>query len=174
MALPISPLFLSMKFFDKPQLLKVLCRFFYYLCSAMGRLLAIDYGRKRTGIAVTDTLQIVATALATVPTHALMQFLKDYLAKEPVDLFVVGEPRKLDGTPSESTRYIHPFLHRLRNEFPHVPVVSFDERFTSTLAHRALIEGGASKSTRREKSIVDSMAATIILNDYLQSKQYNK
>lgn len=140
----------------------------------MGRLLAIDYGRKRTGIAVTDSLQIVATALDTVPTHMLMQFLKEYVAKEQVDKFIVGEPRQLNGEPSESMRYIEPFLRQLKKEIPQIPVEMYDERFTSTIAHRALIEGGASKSTRREKAVVDGMAATIILNDYLQSIQYKK
>lgn len=140
----------------------------------MGRLLAIDYGRKRTGIAVTDCLQIVATALDTVPTHMLMQFLKGYVAKEQVDRFIVGEPRQLNGEPSESMRYIEPFLRQLKKEIPQIPVEMYDERFTSTIAHRALIEGGASKSTRREKAVVDGMAATIILNDYLQSIQYKK
>lgn len=140
----------------------------------MGRLLAIDYGRKRTGIAVTDSLQIVATALDTVPTHMLMQFLKGYVAKEQVDKFIVGEPRQLNGEPSESMRYIEPFLRQLKKEIPQIPVEMYDERFTSTIAHRALIEGGASKSTRREKAVVDGMAATIILNDYLQSIQYKK
>lgn len=140
----------------------------------MGRLLAIDYGKKRTGIAVTDCLQIVATALDTVPTHNLLQFLVDYVAREKVDKFIIGEPKQLNGEPSESTRYIRPFLDKLKKQFPDIPVVMFDERFTSAIAHRALIDAGASKSTRKEKSIIDRMAATIILNDYLQSIQHKK
>lgn len=135
----------------------------------MGRLLAIDYGRKRTGIAVTDTLKIVATGLATVPTHTLMEFIKTYLAKESVEKIIIGEPKQLDNTPSESMKYITPFLNRLKKELPDMPVVMWDERFTSSIAHRSLLDSGAKKSTRQDKSIIDSMAATIILNDYLQS-----
>lgn len=136
----------------------------------MGRILAIDYGRKRTGIAVTDSLKIVANALATVPTHTLLDFLKGYIAKENVELFVVGEPKKLDNTPSESMQYIKPFLKHLAKEIPSIPVVMWDERFTSTIAHKSLIDSGAKRSTRQRKDIIDGIAATIILNDYLQSK----
>ena len=136
----------------------------------MGRLVGIDYGRKRTGIAATDSLQIVANALGTVPTHAVEQFLSDYFAREQVDALVVGLPRQMNGEPSESMRYIEPFLARLRKCFPEMPVIMFDERFTSTLAHKAMLDGGMKKSDRRDKSKVDSIAATIILNDYLQSK----
>ncbi len=136
----------------------------------MGRLVGIDYGRKRTGIAATDSLQIVANALGTVPTHAVEQFLSDYFAREQVDAIVVGLPRQMNGEPSESMRYIEPFLARLRKCFPEMPVILFDERFTSTLAHKAMLDGGMKKSDRRDKSKVDSIAATIILNDYLQSK----
>ncbi len=136
----------------------------------VGRLVGIDYGRKRTGIAATDSLQIVANALGTVPTHAVEQFLSDYFAREQVDAIVVGLPRQMNGEPSESMRYIEPFLARLRKCFPEMPVILFDERFTSTLAHKAMLDGGMKKSDRRDKSKVDSIAATIILNDYLQSK----
>ena len=132
-----------------------------YFCD-MGRILAIDYGRKRTGLAVTDILQIVANGLETVPTHTLMQYIKDYVAREPVD--------KMNGEQSESMQYIKPFVARLAKELPDIPVEMYDERFTSTLAHRAMIEGGMKKSDRRDKARVDSIAATIILNDYLQSK----
>lgn len=138
----------------------------------MGRIMAIDYGRKRTGVAVTDPLQIVAGNLATVPTHTLMQFIKDYIARETVDRIVIGQPTQLNGEPSESMRYIEPFVKRLGKELPDVPVVMYDERFTSTIAHQAMIDGGMKKSDRRDKSRVDAIAATIILNDYLQSK-YN-
>lgn len=138
----------------------------------MGRLLAIDYGRKRCGIAVTDTLRIVATALATVATHTLTDFLRDYLGRESVDSIIVGQPRTLGGDPSESMRYITPAVNRLRNLFPDTPVVFFDERFTSAIAHQSMIDGGMPKMKRRDKEVVDRMAATIILNDYLQSKQY--
>ena len=139
----------------------------------MGRILAIDYGRKRTGIAVTDPLQIIAGNLATVPTHTLMQFIKDYMAQESVERIVVGKPTQLNGEPSESMKYITPFVNRLHKELPDVPVVMYDERFTSTIAHQAMIDGGMKKSDRRDKSRVDAIAATIILNDYLQSK-YNQ
>ncbi len=139
----------------------------------MGRILGIDYGRKRTGVAVTDPLKIVAGNLATVPTHSLMQFIKDYIGREPVERIVIGQPTQLNGEPSESMKYITPFVNRLRKELPDMPVVMYDERFTSTIAHQAMIEGGMKKSDRRDKARVDAIAATIILNDYLQSK-YNQ
>ena len=135
----------------------------------MGRIMGIDYGRKRTGVAVTDPLGIVAGNLATVPTHTLMQFIKDYLEREQVDRIVIGKPTRLNGEPSESMRYITPFVNRLQKELPDVPVVMYDERFTSAIAHQAMIDGGMKKSDRRDKSRVDAIAATIILNDYLQS-----
>ena len=135
----------------------------------MGRILGIDYGRKRTGVAVTDPLKIVACNLATVPTHTLMRFIKDYIMREPVECIVVGQPTQLTGEPSESMRYITPFVKRLRSELPDMPIVMYDERFTSTIAHQAMIDGGMKKSDRRDKSRVDAIAATIILNDYLQS-----
>ena len=139
----------------------------------MGRILGIDYGRKRTGVAVTDPLQIVAGNLATVPTHTLMQFIKNYIARETVDRIVIGQPSQLNGEPSESMKYITPFVNRLRKELPQMPIVMYDERFTSTIAHQAMIAGGMKKSDRRDKSRVDAIAATIILNDYLQSR-YNQ
>jgi len=135
----------------------------------MGRIMAIDYGRKRTGVAVTDPLKIVAGNLATVPTHTLLSFIKDYVAREPVERIVVGLPTQLNGEPSESMKYITPFVKRLGKELPGVPLVMYDERFTSTIAHQAMIDGGMKKSDRRDKSRVDAIAATIILNDYLQS-----
>ena len=139
----------------------------------MGRILAIDYGRKRTGIAVTDPLQIIAGNLATVPTHTLLAFIKDYIAREQVDRIVIGQPTQLNGEPSESMKYITPFVNRLRKELPDMTVVMYDECFTSSIAHQAMIDGGMKKSDRRDKSRVDAIAATIILNDYLQSI-YNK
>ena len=131
--------------------------------------MSIDYGRKRTGLAVTDPLKIIAGNLATVPTHTLMSFIKDYVAREPVELIVIGLPTQLNGVPSESMKYITPFVNNLKKELPEVPVVMYDERFTSTIAHQAMIDGGMKKSDRRDKSRVDAIAATIILNDYLQS-----
>lgn len=138
----------------------------------MGRLLAIDYGRKRCGIAVTDTLKICGNGLTTVRSCDLPGWLKDYCDKEDVEKIIVGLPKQLDGTPSESSRYIEPFLKQLKREMPEMPVERYDERFTSTLAHRAMIEGGMKKMDRRNKEIVDEIAATIILNDYLQSKNF--
>ena len=135
----------------------------------MGRILAIDYGRKRCGIAVTDPLKIIANGLETVATHKLMDFLKDYMSREQVELIVIGQPTQLNGEPSESMRYITPFINRLKKEMPNMPITMVDERFTSTIAHQAMIDGGMKKSDRRDKSRVDAIAATIILNDYLQS-----
>lgn len=138
----------------------------------MGRILSIDFGRKRTGLAATDSLKIVANGLATVPTAQVIDFIKKYMATEEVELIVVGLPRQMNGEPSESTRYLKPFLDRLRKELPTVPVEMYDERFTSTIAHRSMLDGGMKKMYRRDKAIVDTIAATIILNDYLQSRQY--
>ena len=127
----------------------------------MGRIVAIDYGRKRTGLAVTDPLQMIAGALDTVPTHTLMDFLKKYLPANG----------QMDGTPSESYTYIRPFVARLQKEFPDLRVEMFDERFTSKLAFQAMIEGGVKKSRRREdKGLVDRVSATIILQGYLESR----
>lgn len=131
--------------------------------------MAIDYGRKRCGVAVTDTLRIAANGLATVPTHDLLSFIKDYVAREQVDRIVVGNPTQMNGEPSESMRYIAPFMGRLKKEFPQVEIVTYDERFTSSIAHRAMLDGGMKKSDRRDKARVDTIAATIILTDYLQS-----
>lgn len=137
----------------------------------MGRLLSIDYGRKRCGIAVTDPLRIVATGLTTVPSGKLEEFLRGYMASEQVDRIIMGHPTTMRGEESESMRYIRPAVSRLRKVFPEVEIEFFDERFTSVLAHRAMIDGGMKKSARRDKAVVDEMSATIILNDYLQSKQ---
>ncbi|MBQ1724948.1 MAG: Holliday junction resolvase RuvX [Muribaculaceae bacterium] len=136
----------------------------------MARVMGIDYGRKRSGVAVTDVLQLVANALDTVPTHTLLQYVVDYVSREPVERIVVGQPTQLNGQPSESMRYIKPFLAQLRKKLPHIAIDTYDERFTSTLAHRAMIDGGMKKSDRRDKARVDSIAATIILNDYLSSR----
>ncbi len=137
----------------------------------MARIMAIDYGRKRCGVAVTDALQIVANGLATVRACDLLQFVKEYVAREPVERIVVGEPRQLNNQPSESMRYIKPFVAQLRKALPDVPVTMYDERFTSAIAHQALIDGGAKRSTRQDKALIDTMAATIILNNYLDSRK---
>lgn len=139
-------------------------RFFF-----MGRILAIDYGRKRTGIAVTDPLRITAGPLDTVPTHTLIDWLKQYFQRERVDQVVIGHPKQLSGEDSESMNYIRPFMERFRQTFPDMPLIQFDERFTSVLAHRAMIDGGMKKSQRQDKAVVDKIAACIILEDYLQS-----
>lgn len=133
--------------------------------------MAIDYGRKRCGVAVTDVLKISANGLPTVPTYKLMDFLKDYCSRECVEALVIGEPKTMEGTPSESTRFITPFLNRLKKEMPDMPVIRFDERFTSVLAHKAMIEGGLKKSRRQCKELADEMAAVIILTSYLESRQ---
>ncbi|MBO8476674.1 MAG: Holliday junction resolvase RuvX [Bacteroidetes bacterium] len=137
----------------------------------MGRIIAIDYGKKRSGIAVTDTLKIVANGLTTVPTHTLSDFIKNYIASESVEKIIVGLPKQMNNQPSENMRYIQPFVNRLRKEIPEIPVEMYDERFTSVLAHRAMIDGGMKKMARRDKAIVDEISATIILNDYLESSQ---
>lgn len=134
----------------------------------MGRILAIDYGRRRTGIAVSDPLQLIAGGLATVETKELERFLADYFAREEVSTIVLGKPTQMNGEPSETWRYIEPLAGRLRHAYPDKQVVFYDERFTSVLAHRAMIEGGMKRSDRRDKAVVDKIAATIILEDYLQ------
>lgn len=120
------------------------------------------------GIAVTDPCRIIATGLQTVLSHELLVFLQQYTAKEKVDLFVVGYPKQMDNTESESMTYIRPFLTGLKRKFPDIPVVMYDERFTSVLAHKALLEGGAKKKTRQDKALIDTISATIILTSYLE------
>lgn len=138
----------------------------------MGRLLAIDFGRRRCGIAVTDPACIVANPLTTVPTASLIDFVKEYVVKENVETVVVGLPTTLHGDDSESVRYLRPVINRLAKEIAPVGVVFFDERFTSVLAHRAMIDGGMRKMARRDKATVDKISASIILNDYLESRRY--
>lgn len=140
----------------------------------MGRILSIDFGRRRCGLAVTDSLRIVATGLTTVATAQLTEFVAKYVAAEGVDLIVVGEPRDMHGNESESVRYLKPAIARLRKALPEMEIVSFDERFTSVLAHRAMLDGGLHKMARRDKALVDEISATIILNDYLESRQYQQ
>lgn len=138
----------------------------------MGRLLSIDYGRKRCGIAVTDPMRLIANGLTTVSTCDLIDFLKDYTSREEVDLIIVGQPKDVHGRDSESMRYITPGIGRLRKALPEIKVEFYDERFTSVIAHRSMIDSGMKKMQRRDKATVDTMAAAIILNDYLESKQY--
>lgn len=136
----------------------------------MGRILCIDYGRKRCGVAVTDTLRITATGLPTVPASRLMDFLKDYCSRERVDEIVVGLPTQMNGAPSESMRYIEPFVRRLKAEMPQMPVVMHDERFTSTIAHREMLASGMKKSKRQEKGTADAIAAVLILTGWLERR----
>ncbi len=137
----------------------------------MGRILAIDYGRKRCGIAVTDILQISANGLPTVPTHLLPDFLREYCAGGEVEEVVVGLPRRIDGSDSESMTYIRPFMAHLPQILgPKIRISMHDERFTSTLAHRAMIEGGVKKLARRQKELADKTAAVLILTGYLDSR----
>jgi len=136
----------------------------------MGRIIAIDYGRKRTGIAVTDELQIIATALQTVPSHQVIGFLKEYLLHQQVDCFVVGEPRQMNNQPSESVIYIDPFIKQLKKIFPEIPVERADERFTSKMAVKAIQEAGLKKKDRRNKALIDSVSAVILLQSWLEMK----
>ena len=139
----------------------------------MGRILSIDYGRKRTGLAVTDPLRIIANALDTVPTNELERYLAAYFAKNEVDVIVLGKPSQMNGQPSETMRYIEPLAGRLRHAYPDKEVVLYDERFTSVMAHRTMLDSGIGKMARRDKALVDRISATIILQSYMDSIQYN-
>lgn len=136
----------------------------------MGRILSIDYGRKRTGIAVTDPLKIIANGLTTVPTAKLMEFLKEYFVKEAVERVVIGLPKQMNNELSENWRYIEPFVRNFQKTFPDMPVEMVDERFTSVLAHQTMREGGLKKKDRQNKELVDEISATIILQSYLESQ----
>ena len=135
----------------------------------MGRILAIDYGTRRTGIAVSDPLRIIAGALTTVETKQLEKFLADYRPKNDVDTIVLGKPVQMNGSPSETMRFIEPLAARLRRSYPDKDVVLYDERFTSVLAHRAMIESGMGRMARRDKAVVDRISAAIILQSYMES-----
>ncbi len=143
-----------------------------YFCKKLnnlGRILAIDFGQKRTGIAVTDELQIIASGLTTVATEKLIPFLKDYCSKEKVELFIVGKPKQMNNSDSESEVFIIPFLEKLSKEIPTIPVKRIDERFTSKMAVQTMIAGGLKKKQRNNKALVDEISATIILQSYLYS-----
>ena len=135
----------------------------------MSRILAIDYGKKRTGVAVTDILQMIANGLTTVATPELMDFILKYVEKEPVERIVVGLPKQMNNTPSENMCRIEPFVNRMRKLLPDIPIEYHDERFTSVIAHQAMIAGGMRKSQRQDKNVVDKIAACIILEGYLDS-----
>lgn len=136
----------------------------------MGRLLAIDYGTKRTGLAVTDELQIIASGLTTVNTKELVAFLKDYIKKEVVELFLIGEPKQMDNTVSESEVHIQKFITTLGKEIPEIPIKRVDERFTSKMAFQTMIDSGLKKKQRKNKALIDEISATLILQSYLYSK----
>ncbi len=135
----------------------------------MSRILAIDYGQKRVGLAVTDEMQIISTALTTVHVKDIWNYLADYLKKENVECIVVGEPKDLMNRPSDSTRFIEPFVKKLSKTYPDMMIKRFDERFTSKIAHDTMLEGGLSKSKRQNKALVDTISATIILQSYMDS-----
>lgn len=139
--------------------------------NALARILSIDYGRKRTGLAVTDPLQIIAGGLATVSTSELFDWLQAYIQREAVERIVVGEPRQPNGEPSENLQRVQQFVNRWRKVHPEIPVDYYDERFTSVLAHQAMRDGGLRKKARQDKALVDEISATIILEDYLRSRK---
>ena len=138
----------------------------------MPRILSIDYGKKRTGLAVTDPLKIIAGGLATVLTYELFQFLHDYTQKEQVELIIIGEPKQPNGLPSENLARVQQFVNRWRKAMPQIPIEYFDERYTSVLAHRAMIDGGLKKKDRQNKALVDEISATILLQNYMDSRQF--
>ena len=140
----------------------------------MGRIMAIDYGRKRCGIAVTDELQMIATGLDTVPSHMIWEFLDAYLQQERVDLIVVGKPVRLDNSPSQAQEFTEPFVRKLDQRFPSIPVARIDELFTSSMATRAILESGARKKDRQRKDLVDKVSATILLQSYMEMKSYQQ
>ncbi|MCR5679344.1 MAG: Holliday junction resolvase RuvX [Prevotella sp.] len=138
----------------------------------MARILAIDYGRKRTGLAVTDPLQLIAGGLATVSTSELFDWLKSYTGREEVERIVIGEPRQPNGQPSENLERVKQFVNRWRRAIPHIPIDYYDERFTSVLAHQTMLDAGLKKKARQDKALVDEISATIILQDYMKSRKW--
>ncbi|MEG1498887.1 MAG: Holliday junction resolvase RuvX [Bacteroidales bacterium] len=134
----------------------------------MGRIMAIDYGKKRCGIAVTDPLGLIANALTTVPSISLLSFIENYMQKEEVDCIVVGEPKQMDASPSESSRFIEPFVKKLRKTYPKLKVERVDERFTSKIAFQTMIDAGLKKKQRGDKALIDAISATLILQMYMQ------
>ncbi len=137
----------------------------------MPRILSIDYGQKRTGIAVTDEMQIIASGLTTIPTHTLIDFLKDYFNKEKVEAVLIGEPKQMNGLPSESASVINGFVTHFSNIFPDMKVIRVDERFTSKMAFQTMIDSGLNKKQRQNKGLIDEISATIMLQDYLSAKK---
>ena len=137
----------------------------------MARILSIDYGKKRTGLAVTDPLQIIPGGLATVSTSTLFEFLSDYVQKEQVERIVIGEPRQPNGQPSENLARVQQFVNRWRKAMPQIPIEYYDERYTSVLAHQTMLDAGLKKKARQDKALVDEISATIILEDYMRSRK---
>jgi len=137
----------------------------------VARILSIDYGKKRTGLAVTDPLQLIAGGLATVSTSEVFDYLCQYVGREPVERIVIGEPRQPNGQPSENLARVQQFVNRWRNHMPQIPIEYYDERFTSVLAHQAMLDGGLKKKARQDKALVDEISATIILQDYMRARQ---
>ncbi len=137
----------------------------------MARILSLDYGKKRTGVAVTDPLQIIASGLTTVDTQQLFDFLKDYISKEVVEKIIIGLPYQLDGSPTDATAAVLHCIRRLKNSFPTIPVVSVDEQFSSKMASRAMLDMGLKKKDRQKKGLVDEIAATLLLQEYMQLNQ---
>lgn len=135
----------------------------------MARLLAIDYGRKRTGIAVSDPLQLIATGLTTIQSDSLLSWLKDYMQQEPVEKIIIGYPKTLRNEPAEAIRYINPVIKKIAQTFPEIPLVLMDERFTSKMAFQAMIDGGLKKKDRQDKAMIDKVSATILLQDFMSS-----
>lgn len=136
----------------------------------MGRLLALDVGKKRTGIAATDPLKIIPQGIGYISTGKVVEWLTEYLTKEAVDALIVGEPKQANNTPSESAKYIEPLLKRIRAKLPTLEIIRYDERYTSVLAQKAIIESGVAKMKRRKKGLVDEVSAVIILRDFMESK----
>lgn len=141
----------------------------YYLCGVMGRILAIDFGKKRTGLAVTDPLKLIAGGLTTLPSAQLLPFLIQYTKQEEVDLFLLGEPRQMNYEPSENRPRVLEFKAKLQKAIPAIPVLLADERFTSLLAHQTMIEAGLKKKERQNKALVDELSAVILLQSYLET-----
>ena len=137
----------------------------------MARILSIDYGRKRTGLAVTDPLQIISNGLATVSTLELFQYIEQYIAAEDVERIIIGDPKQPNGMPSENFQRVSSFVQRWKKAHPELPIELYDERFTSVLAHQAMIDGGLKKKSRQDKALVDQVSATILLQDYLASRR---
>jgi len=138
----------------------------------MSRILAIDYGTKRCGIAVTDNLKIIATGLETIPTHTLFSFLETYFAKEKVECLLVGDPKKLDNTPSETAQHVVGFVRKMKEKYPKLKIEMLDERFTSVMAKQAMIDAGSTKTQRKDKGSIDKISAVLLLQNYLETQQF--